>query len=163
LESPACDRPRGEGADQKEAGRRSELMGLAGETQPGVEPSLESPFELFEILPETLPGVRMCRVGRLELDQCTGQEPLDLGHGGDQAGACGLVERIQERARQLVASPLEKIAFREPCRREPCRTDAPVGFLRVNGDEMRVLERADQPTEITRIEPESGAELTQVA
>ena len=79
--------------------------------------------------------VAVRRVDGVDLDQRGGQEPLDLGHRRDEAFAPRLAQRLEKRARKLVAAPVEQLALREPGWREPRRADAPVVLARLDADE----------------------------
>ena len=105
----------------------------------------------------------MSRADDRELDERRGQQPLDLGHRRDEPLAPRLAQRLEERAGQLVALPVEQLTLGEPRARQLTRAHASVPGARVDADEPGALERAQQAAEVARVELEARAQPADVA
>jgi len=158
LDGAAADRIAAQSGGEEQAGRRPELVELDGCARCGIEPHVETPAELGEVLAYAQLGIAVGRVDDVDLDQSGGQQSLDLGHRGDEALAARLAQRLEKRAGELVAATLEQIAFGTSGRREACRADALVVLARFDPDELGGLEGAEKAAEIARVEVEPSAD-----
>src|SRR5437868_3706277 len=79
-------------------------------------------------------------------------------HSNSVGAPSWLIRRFEERARELVAAPVEQLPLGKPGPREPNRADTPVLLGRLDGDEPRRLERAKEAAEVARVEGEPRAE-----
>jgi hypothetical protein len=108
-------------------------------------------------------GVGVRRVHAADLDDPGGEQSLDVAHRGDEALALALVERRQERGRQLVAAPVEHVALSAALAREVRGADPPVAAAGRDGDQPGGLERAQQAADVARVELEVGSQRSHVA
>jgi hypothetical protein len=129
-----------QGCDEEQPGRRPHRVDPRGATQRRVESGVEPAIDLGEVGVQAPLGRGLRRVHGLDVDQGGGEQPLDVSHRGNQPGALGLAERLEERPCQLVAAPIEHAALGRAGRREAGRADPPVALVRADVDESRRLQ-----------------------
>jgi hypothetical protein len=72
---------------EERAARRDEVTILGGQAGSRIEPGVEAPVQLVEVLPDAPSGGRTCRVDSLHLKAGQLQQSMHLRHRGDQARA----------------------------------------------------------------------------
>jgi hypothetical protein len=70
---------------QKETGRRDQVLVGGGQAALEVEAGVEAAAQLGKVRVDAVPGVRMARILRADVDQRAPQEALDLGRRRDEA------------------------------------------------------------------------------
>ena len=149
--------------DEEHAARRPSSASRR-EARRGIEAGLEPPVELGVVLPQAVLGSGAGRIDDDDLHQRRRQQPLDLGHRGDEPLALRLAQRLEQRPRELVAAPVEHLPLGEPGRREPGGADPPVGRARARPlTSPRRLERAQQAAEVAGVDAEPRAQHADVA
>ena len=88
--------------------------------------------------------------GRADLDPDRGgdQQPLHLGHPGDEALLLPGIEWAQDVVRELVGPAVEQRALGLPGTGQPYRSDPGIGLVGRDHDEPVRLERAQDPAEV---------------
>jgi hypothetical protein len=104
LERPAADRVCTKPGRQEKAGWRPQFLLVRWDAQRGIEARIEPTVELGEVRVQAMLRVRVCGIGRRDLDHRGGQEPLDVCHGGDQVSTLLRAEGCEKRCSQLVAA-----------------------------------------------------------
>jgi hypothetical protein len=155
--------PQPTGSPRRVATRNSPSGDARGAAQRCVEPGVEPAIDLGEVGGQALLGRGLGRVHGLDVDKGGGEQPLDVGHGGDQPGALGLAERRKEQPCQFVAAPIEHAALGRARLREASGADAPVALVRAHVDESRRFQRAQQAAEVAAVELEPGPQRAHVA
>ena len=128
-----------------------------------VEGDAAAALELGEVGAQALARVRVLGIDGTDLDHRGGEQPLDVAHRADEPLALPGGERCQQRLGELVAAPVELGQLREARGREPRVADAAVVRAGVDGDHPVALERAQQPAEVARVEPQAGAQRAHLA
>ena len=104
--------PQPTGSARSVAIRKTPAGGLSsivagGDDRRGIDAAVETPIDLGGVRLKAALRVAMSRVDDVELDQSGAQEPLDLCQRTDEAFALGVAQRLEERAGELVAAPIE--------------------------------------------------------
>ena len=144
------------------APRRNEVSILGRQAGRRVEPGLEPPVQLAEVLADAPARGRARRIDPFDPKTGELQEPMDLRHRRDQARALRGRQCIEQGGGGLVRAPIHLSHFPPPCRRQASLADALVLGTRAQPDETLSLEGADQAAHIAGIEPESLAQVAEV-
>ena len=131
-------------------------MRLGGDAQRGVEPRVEPPPELGEVLGRQSWASRWAgsTTSISTSAAVSSRSTSAIAATRRSRRGCRVVRAMSARVRRCA---VEEFSFREPAWCEPHRTDAPVALVLVDGDEPRGLEGAQQATEIARVEAEPRA------
>jgi len=91
------------------------------------------------------------------------QQPLDIAHRRHESLLPLIAQRASSDRAKLVGAPVERGAFPAAGACEPRHSDASVGGVRRHLDQTSGLERSQQPAQIARVEPQTGAQQTHLA
>ncbi len=163
LQGAASDRLATKGCEQEQSCGEAHLGGVGGKAAGWVEAAAEALVELGEVVAEAVARHGVDGVDDRDVDQRGGQQSLDLGHCGDEPGPLGVGERGENRAGEVVASSIEQVPLGATFLRQVGSADAPVAVAGTDGDESGGLERSKEPAEVTRVEPEPGAQRAHFA
>jgi hypothetical protein len=95
LECAAADRLRVQGRDQEQPRGRGHLI-IGGRDAAGrVEAAVEAPGQLLDVGPQAIPRVRVPGVAHTHHDGRGRQQPLHLGHRGDEPAALPRTKRTE--------------------------------------------------------------------
>lgn len=138
--------------------RRPEFARVGQQAPRGVESGLEAFPHFGEVGPQAVLGVRAVRVDHVQRDRRGRQQPVDLSHGRHQPGALVGVERLQERAGQFVATPVEHRELRATRIGETYGAHPPVLGLRLHRHQAVPLQGAQQSADVAGVESEALAQ-----
>ena len=163
LERAAPDRLAVQGGDQQEAGGQREFLVVGGDAAGDVESAVEPVRQLGEVGPQAEPGVRMPGIAGADLHRRGHQQPLDLGHRRDEPGALPRAQRAEDGRGQVVGAPVQHRALGQPAAGQARGADPPVGPALFHRDEPVVLQRAQQPAQVARVQVEPRPQQPDVA
>ena len=148
---------------QERSGRGPKLVGLGRRSLRRIERDVRPPVEFGEIRTQAPPRVGLRRIDRAKLDHRRGDQPLDREHRDDELGAVTVIQRGEDRSRELVAALVEQRSLGRPGGREAGESDPRVHRARGQLHQPVALERAQQPAGLTRIEPQPRPQRAHLA
>jgi len=155
LDGAAADRLAVQVHDEELPGGRPHLVRQRGGTDRRVEAALRAPVQLGDVLRDAVPRVGMLGVDGRDLDARRGQQALDLTHGRHQPLLLLCAQRREQRAGELVGALVEQGALGAAGGRQAGNPNPPVAPARRQLDQPGGLERAQQPAQIPRVQPQA--------
>ena len=108
-------------------------------------------------------GVAVSRIDGIDLDQRRGEQPVDVVHRRNETLTLSVVEPFEHRPSEGVAAAVEHCPFGRALLGEPCAADPSVAFARAHLDQGVGFQRAEQATEVSRVEIEPSAQPAYLA
>jgi hypothetical protein len=163
LQRAAAGRLAVQGRDQEQPRGRGHLVVGRGDAPGRVEAAVEAPGQLLDVGPQAAPGVRFPRVAHADDDGRGGQQPLHVGHGGDEPAALPLAERAEQRGGGLVGAAVEFGPFGLSGGGQPRGPEPSVRLVHLDGDHPVPLQRAQQPAQVAGVQVQPGAQVPDLA
>ena len=142
--------------------RFAELVSFGRDAAARIEANLEPRVELGVVRLEALPNRGARRLIDLDLYEPGREEPLDHAHRLHETRTLVLVERFDQRPREIVAPTVEQLPLDAPGSPQPRDPNTSVLSTLLDDDQPLGLEHPQQPAHITRIEVEAGAQHAHV-
>jgi hypothetical protein len=143
---------------EQSAGRRH-LAGIGQAARRRVEAGIEALAELGVVLLEAPAPGRAARALHGDRDEGCRQQPFHRLHGGDELSFVALAQRLEDGRGKRFRARLELVPLPLAPGRQDRAADAGVGRVGPKHHQSFSLERAEQPTQIARVEPEPGAKI----
>src|SRR6266700_874854 len=163
LQCAAAGRLAVQGRDQEQARGRGHLVVGGGDAPGRVEAAVEAPGQLLDVGPQAAPGLRVPWVTHADHDGRGGQQPLHVGHGGDEPAALTLGERAEKTGGGLFGAAIEFGPFGPSGGGQPRGPEPSVRLVHLDGDQPVVLQRPQQPAQVAGVQVQPGAQVPDVA
>ncbi len=163
LERSAADRLRVQGRDQEQASGPGHLV-VGGRDAPGrVEAAVEATRQFLDVRSQAVPRVGMPRIALADLDRRGSQQPLHLGHRGNEPAALPRAEWIEQTSGGRVGQAVKFGPFGLPGGGQPGGPEPGVRLAHLDGDQPVPFQRPQQPAQVAGVQVQPRSQVPDVA